>query len=241
MMADNAPRHALVFGGSGAVGGAVVAALAARGCRVTFTVHRAEARAVEVARETGARMERVDLASASDVTAFVSGLCKGDDAPSVFIHAAGVAGPKTLDALDIREWDAMMAVNCRAALISSRILAGSMGERGGGDIVLVGALDRGQSLPMPVGFAACQGTLAAMAMALAKELGPKGVRVNMTALGLLDQGLGTALDPALREAYLKHSALHRFGTPAEAAKVIVWLALDNRYMSGKVVPVSGGI
>lgn len=116
-----------------------------------------------------------------------------------------------------------------------------MARAGYGSIVLVGALDRTQSLPAPVPFAASQGMLAAMTMALAKELGPSGILVNMVALGILEEGLARALSPQVRADFLSFSALRRAGTPREAARAILWLALENTYMSGKVMPVNGGI
>ena len=107
--------------------------------------------------------------------------------------------------------------------------------------MLVGALDRAQSLPLPVHFAGTQGMLAAMAMALAKELGPAGVRVNVVALGALTEGISRTLSPRALADYQSLSAFRRLGEPAEAARAIVWLALENRYMSGKVLAANGGI
>ena len=111
----------------------------------------------------------------------------------------------------------------------------------GGDVVLVGALERTQSLPIPLAFAASQGALAAVTMALAKELGPQDVRVNMVAAGVLEAGLSDDLDAGVLADYEAFSALRRRGTAAEVAACILWLALQNTYFSGKVLPVNGGI
>jgi 3-oxoacyl-[acyl-carrier protein] reductase len=108
-------------------------------------------------------------------------------------------------------------------------------------IVLVGALDRTQSLPLPPHFAATQGALAALAMALGHELGSAGIFVNLVALGLLDGGLSRELVSRRRKDYETFSALRRLGTTKEAAKVIVWLALENTFIQGKVVSANGGI
>ena len=106
---------------------------------------------------------------------------------------------------------------------------------------LVGGMDRAQSLPVPVAYAAAQGALAAMTMAMAKELGPLGVHVNMIALGLLDDGLSLALDASLRSDFLQYSGLRRFGTTAEVARAVAWLALNSAYLNGKVIPLNGGL
>jgi 3-oxoacyl-[acyl-carrier protein] reductase len=108
-------------------------------------------------------------------------------------------------------------------------------------MVLVGAMGRAQSITLPVHFAASQGMLSAMTMTLAKELGPRGIRVNMVALGLLESGLSRGISPELEADFKNCSALRRLGTPEEAARAILWLALENTYMNGEVVPVNGGL
>ncbi|MBX3470502.1 MAG: SDR family oxidoreductase [Planctomycetes bacterium] len=233
--------RALVVGGTGVVGAAVLRVLRARGVDATFTYLRTHARAEALAAETGHRPVALDLADAAAVTALVRGLFEGDAAPAVAVLCAGVLEPTPALDLDDAAWDRAQAVNARGPFVACRELARGMAARGGGDIVVVGALDRGQSLPIPVAFAAAQGLLGALVMALAREVGPRGVRVNLLALGLLDQGLSLGLPGAARADYLEYSALRRFGTPAEAAASIAWLALDNRYMTGKVLAVNGGI
>jgi 3-oxoacyl-[acyl-carrier protein] reductase len=110
-----------------------------------------------------------------------------------------------------------------------------------GHVVLVGALDRAQSLPLSVAFAAAQGMLGAMTMALAKELGPSGVRVNLVAGGPTRTGLSARLDPVLLADYERLSALRRVGTADEIAACVTFLALENEYMTGKVLAANGGI
>jgi NAD(P)-dependent dehydrogenase (short-subunit alcohol dehydrogenase family) len=61
------------------------------------------------------------------------------------------------------------------------------------------------------------------------------------ALGILGVGLTEDLDARRREEYLSFSALRRLGTPEQAAAAVLWLALDNRYMTGRVVAANGGL
>lgn len=234
-------RRALVLGGSGAVGSAVVRALVERGVDVVFTYLLAEERAASLARETGARAVQIDLFFGERIEVFLRELVKDGAAPDVLIHCAGTTVNKSIGDLLLDSWDEAIDVGGRAAFIAVQALAPSMAARGGGDIVFVGALDRAQSLPLPIEFAAVQGMLSAMAMAMAKELGPRGIRVNVMALGLLDEGIGQQLDRQLIADYLAFSALRRLGTAAEAARAIAWLALENTYLNGKTIPVNGGI
>ena len=223
-------RRALVLGGSGHVGGAIVRALRARGAEVCFTFRTGEARAAAVEGATGARALRVDLRDGAALTATVA-----EAAPTVLVHAAGVwaEGPAG--------WSESQAVGPGAALIACEAMVEAWERAGGGEVILIGALDRAQSLPLPPAFAAAQGALGALAMALGHALGPRGVRVNLAAVGLLDGGMATRLTTDQRDAFLRFSALRRAGTADEVAAVVAWLALENTYMNGRVLAVNGGI
>lgn len=233
-------RRALVLGGSGAVGREVVRLLRSRGVETAFTFHQSIDPARALAGETGARAIQVDLTDPTALRAALAVELSEGRAPDVLIHCAARVHVGSLADVTDPDWSALVAVNCHAPLVACQVLAPALAARGG-DVVLVGAVDRGQSLPIPVAFAATQGMLATMAMALAKELGPRSVRVNLAALGLLTDGLSRHLDPKLVETYLAFSALRRLGTPREAAQAIVWLALENQYMTGKVAAFNGGI
>lgn len=239
MQPDLSPRSALVFGGTGAVGRAVLRELAQRGVATTFTYFRAEAAARDLAAEHGASALRVDLGDAAATTALFAELEARSVCPDVFIHCAATSRLAALGEVSLATFQHTLAVNTQSAFLACQWLSGRM--RPDSDIVLLGALDRVQSLPLPVHFAATQGALSAMVMALAHELGPRGIRVNLIALGVLEGGLTRELDAKRLKDYEHFSALRRVGTAAEAARAIAWLALENRYISGKVLPINGGI
>jgi 3-oxoacyl-[acyl-carrier protein] reductase len=236
-----ARARALVFGGTGAVGGAVVRGLREAGVATVFTWHRSAEKAAALAREVDARPLPIDLGDAAATRAALRALGEGGFRPTLFIHCAAVNRPAPLAAISDEDWRVAHQVNSHAALIALQELAPAMAAEGEGHVVLVGALDRTQSLPMPLAFAATQGALGAMTMAAAKELGRDGIRVNLVALGPLDGGLSAQMDPALVKDYTTFSALRRLGQPVEAARAILWLALENTYMSGKILTVNGGI
>jgi NAD(P)-dependent dehydrogenase (short-subunit alcohol dehydrogenase family) len=241
MTAPVARRRALVLGGSGAVGAAVVEALAGRGVEVVFTFHSARQRALEISQTHAARALAVDLSRPNAVRELVRGLEAEGQGPDLLVHAAAVTRARRLGDLGDADWAEMLAVNVTSAVVAAQALAPGLAARGGGDLIFLGGLDRAQSVAAPVGYAATQGALAAMTMALAKELGASGVRANMLALGILDEGLSRGMEEALLADYRRFSALRRTGTPAEVARVVAWLALDNRYITGRVIPVNGGI
>lgn len=234
-------RRVLVLGGTGAVGRAVVRELSLAGVSIVFTYCASDARAEEIAAECGARKVQLDLRDKSAMPNLAAMLEAEHALPDVVIHCATVVRQARVDVATDDDWDTTMSVNARSAFQVCREFGGRMAKDGGGDIVLVTALDRTQSLPIPTVFAASQGLVSALSMAAAKDLGGRGVRVNAVALGLLDTGIGANLDKKLVEDYLAMSALRRLGDAGEVAKTITWLALNNTYLNGKVVSVNGGI
>jgi 3-oxoacyl-[acyl-carrier protein] reductase len=233
-VSERPAKRALVLGGTGAVGGAVLAELARRGVRAAFSYHRGEERARALALEHGFEAFRVDLADAAATRAALD----ARELPDAVIHCAAVSGALALGEIDLAAYQQAMAVNVQSAFLVAQWIA----ARGAPcDLILVGGLDRVQSLPLPVHFAATQGALSALVMALAHELGPRGVRVNQIALGVLDRGLSQGLATRRRRDYETFSALRRAGKPEEAAKAIAWLALENTFIQGKVISVNGGI
>jgi NAD(P)-dependent dehydrogenase (short-subunit alcohol dehydrogenase family) len=227
-------KRAFVFGGTGTVGSAILRELARRSVHATFTYHRSEDKARMLATELGHTAVRVDLADGAATTALLDAQPVAD----VVIHAAGVSAGLALPEIDLATWQQAMAVNVQSAFLACRWVAARARRC---DVVLVGGLDRAQSLPLPPHFAASQGALSALAMAVAHEVGPHDIRVNVVALGPLEGGLSRGLSTRRRKDYETFSALRRPGTADEAAKVITWLALENTLIQGKVIAVNGGI
>jgi len=233
-------RAALVLGGTGAVGSAVLAELTRAGVPARFTYQNDEARARALEAEFSARAHRLDLADPAALPALAASLDTEGALPDVVIHCAAIVCTTRVFEASDAEWDAVMSINVRSAFQVCREFGRRLEGRGG-DLVFLSALDRTQSLPVPAVFAASQGALSALVMAAAKDLGPRGVRANVVALGLLDAGIGKELDPKLADEYRSFSALRRLGTPEEAAKTITWFALHNTYTNGKVFSANGGI
>ncbi len=225
-------RRALVTGGTGFVGRAVVQALRGRGCETQFTWHSN----ADVAATLGGGI-RLDLRAQDAAQTLFADLGPID----VWIHCAGVSAVAPLAELSLAQWEDAHHVNLRAPFLLAQAFAAQAGHDAGGDIAFLGALAPGQSLPIPTHFAATQGGLGALTMALGRELAPQNIRVNMVALGLLDGGLSDTLPAETIEDYTKYSAFRRRGTAAEAAETLLFLALENSYMTGRVIAANGGI
>ncbi|CAN5918093.1 hypothetical protein BH11MYX2_BH11MYX2_19690 [soil metagenome] len=213
---------------------AVLRELARRGVPAVFTYFRSEEKANVLALELGHTAVRVDLADAAATTVALD----AQESIDVVIHCASVSAGLALPEIEISAYQHAMAVNVQSAFLACQWVAKRARSC---DVVLVGGLDRAQSLPLPVHFAATQGALSALVMATAHEVGRHDIRVNLVALGPLDGGLSSNLAANRRKDYETFSALRRPGTADEAAKMITWLALENTYIQGKVVSANGGI
>jgi len=227
-------KRAFVLGGSTYLGRAVVGALVDAGVAVAATARRPTDL-------PGAQMVALDAADGAAVRRTFAALCAEHGAPEVFVHCLTVGRPRALAEITDDEWREAHEVNVRSAFLACQELAPRMAERGGGDLILTAALDGIQPVPAPAHFAASQAALLGLTRALAKELGPAGVRINLVVLGVLEGGVASTLPAPLLESYRRFSALGRAGTADEVARAVRWLALENRYMTGQIVSLTGGL
>ena len=133
--------------------------------------------------------------------------------------------------------DHLLAVNVKSAFFACRELARDFS----GNIVLLGSIDGAKSVPAPAAYAASKGALSALARALSKELGPRGVKINVVAPGVLEAGSSRGLPESLRAEYLKHCGLRRYGKVEEIAGLVAWFALRNTYITGQTLVVDGAL
>ena len=233
----------VVFGGSGALGREVCRTLIARGARVGFTYFTNATNGIDA---VGKRLDLTDVAAIDrTLDAFHSEFGRID----AFVDCAAVGTTVPHDGatvhhlmtdVDEQAWNAMIDVNARGAFFAVRRL-GALMRGSGGNIVLVGSIDGVKPAPSPVHYAASKAALTGMAKAMAKELGPHNIRVNIVAPGVLDGGLSRVLPDDLRAQYLKHCGLKRLGRLEEVANVVAWLAVENTLVTAQTIVVDGAL
>ncbi|MBI3561311.1 MAG: SDR family oxidoreductase [Gammaproteobacteria bacterium] len=228
----------LIIGGSGALGTALLKEIRKAGVAVAFTYCQNTERATALSREYDSPSYGVDLRNVDAVDGLFDTLAQAGQLPNVVIHCAGVAPATLLDDITATMWDELHAIHGRTALLCAQQMA-RRNLRGA--LILVAALDGVYPVPAPAHYAASQAALWGLTQALAKELGPRGILVNLAVVGVLDGGIAHALVPKLREAYRRHAALARTGTCEEAARGLRWLALENTYLNGAQFPLTGGL
>jgi 3-oxoacyl-[acyl-carrier protein] reductase len=231
-------KHAWVLGGTGAIGSEVVTLLRSRECEVAFSHNSRADAAAALAASSGSRTWQLRFSSRASLHASLDQQLQ-IARPSVIVHTAAISAAVPLVELTESLWQQTLQINAESVLwLAQWVAARGLAPI---DIVVTGGLDRTQSLPLPVHYAATQGMLSAMVMSLGHELGRSGVRINMVSFGVMEAGLSSSLASKSRTDYEHFSAMRRVGTAAEAARVITWLALENTYIQGRVVSVNGGI
>jgi NAD(P)-dependent dehydrogenase (short-subunit alcohol dehydrogenase family) len=235
-----------VIGGSGAVGSALVRELAAQGASVGLTYKSGARVADALTGELGVVARSLDLRTVEAIGPCLDEIVSSLGGLDAMVYCAAVGStvePAIFDGLDdvtLRGWETLMAVNVTGAFFASRHVA-RVFAAGGGNIVLMGSVDGVKPLPAPVPYAVSKAALRGMALSLAKSLGPRNVRVNVVAPGVLESGASRTLPDDLRAEYLKHCGLRRYGRIDEVTSVVSWLALENSYVTGQTVVVDGGL
>lgn len=240
-MSTAGPRHALLFGGTGYVGQAVLRALVARGVRVTFTYRRKAAAARALAEELGQNAVAIDLRAPAEIRALIAASFDAAAPPDILIHCAAQGRPIALPDVTDQLYEETQSINVRSAFVACQALLPRLAERGGGDVVLLTYVDGARPTPMPAHFALTQTAIIGLGQSLAKEWGGRGVRINAVQVGPLEDGVARELPLPLLADFERLSAIGRAGKAEEVARAIAFVALENSYMTGQVFPVHGGL
>jgi 3-oxoacyl-[acyl-carrier protein] reductase len=227
---------AIVLGGSGAIGREVCRMLAERGVPLGYTYHANPGAGIE------APAKRLDVTDVAAIERTIDELARELGPIHSLINCAAIGTAHlSLQEIDERAWDAMIAVNTKPSFFAVRRASQHMRQHGGGNIVLLGSIDGVKTMPSPVHYAASKGALAAMVTAMAKELGPDNIRINSVAPGIVERGLSASIPDDLRNEYLKHCGMKRLGRVEEIAGLVTWLATENTFVSGQTMVVDGGL
>jgi 3-oxoacyl-[acyl-carrier protein] reductase len=235
-------KTALVTGGSGAVGAAVVRRLRRDGLEVAFTWRNRREAAEALARETGASAHQAELTDASQVKRVVAEALARLGRIDVLVNNAGSSQVMPFALIEESDWDAMMAANLKSLFLVTHEVVRGMIARKAGTIVNVGSLAGHRLLDVPVHYAAAKAGVAGFTLALAKELSRYRIRVNAVSPGLLDDGIGRMVPAKELAEYNAYCATGRPGRPEEVAEVVAFLASDAAaYVNAQNLFVDGGL
>ena len=184
---------------------------------------------------------RADVADEGQVRQMVDGVLEKFGRLDILVCCAGISHTGLISQISAEEWRRLFAVNVDGVHHCCRAVLPHMLERKSGSIVTVSSMWGQVGASCEAAYSATKGAVIAYTRALAKELGPSGIRVNCVAPGVIDTGMNARLTAEDLAALAEETPLGRVGTPEEAAAAIAFLAGDEAsFLTGQVVCPNGG-
>jgi NAD(P)-dependent dehydrogenase (short-subunit alcohol dehydrogenase family) len=223
-------RIAVVTGGTGAIGEAIVLALQAEGYETVVLGRR------------GGDI-RADLTSEAATKQAAANVLAAYGRVDVLVHSAAIIDPMSLEELDAERWKTLLAVNVEASLWLAQAFTPGMVKRRFGRIIMIGsdtlwAPPGGQFLP----YVAAKGALLGVVRALATQYGADGIAVTMVAPGLTDTPIARSVNDAAQfDAVVATQTMKRRLLPEDTANAVAFLASEGaEAMTGQTLVVNGG-
>ncbi len=246
-------KVALITGGGTGIGRAIAVRFAQAGAHVVVA-GRSAGTLGKVASLTGGEYIVADVSEPADVERMFTQVHDTRQQLDVFVNNAGISGPiMPMADMDMDQWDACMRINLRGAMLCLRQAARIMAAQGSGSIINMSSLMGLKGYPMRTAYSATKFALIGITEAMARELGPSGVRVNALCPGAISGELmdavvarraaaeGKTAAQVIEENYTSVSALRRWVTPEEVAEAAVFLASSaSSSVTGDRIKVDAG-
>ena len=228
-------KNVVITGGSRGIGAAAVALFAAKGDRVYFLYEKEHEAAALVASNTGATAICCDVSDSAAVTAAFRQIGDVD----VLICNAGIARTGLMSQLDEAVWDRIFDVNVKGMYLCINAAMPAFLKKHAGCIITVSSMWGQVGASCEAAYSASKGAVIALTRALAKELGPSGIRVNCVTPGVILTDMCAGIDPEILEEMAEEAPVGRNGSPADVAKAMEYLS-EATFVTGQVLPVNGG-
>jgi 3-oxoacyl-[acyl-carrier protein] reductase len=231
-------KTALVTGASKGIGRAVAQSLAEAGASVVVGYRSGADEAEALAAELGGRAVQADVSDADEARRLVEEAGDVD----ILVNNAGVTRDGLIARMPDDDWRTVLETNLSSVFYTCRAVARPMMKRRGGAIVNVSSIVGLHGNPGQTNYSASKAGIIGFTKALARELGPRGVRANVVAPGYVTTQLTTVLPAELQQAMLDNTPLGRLGDPEDVAGAVRFLCSDEAaFITGEVLLVDGGL
>ncbi len=235
---------ALVTGASRGIGAAIADHLAAQGAKVIGTA-TSEAGAAAI----GARLaahggagRMLNVTDAAAVEALIESIGKEFGAVTILVNNAGITRDQLLMRMKDEDWQAILDTNLSSVYRTSKAVMRGMMKARKGRIISIASVVGVTGNPGQANYAAAKAGIIAFSKSLAREIGSRGITVNVVAPGFIDTDMTKALTEDQRNALLPNIALGRLGAPEDIAQAVAFLASPAAaYITGETLHVNGGM
>jgi 3-oxoacyl-[acyl-carrier protein] reductase len=235
---------ALVTGASRGIGAAIADELAALGAKVIGTAPtESGAQAIgERLASQGGLGRALDVTDTAAVEALIDATTKESGAISILVNNAGITRDQLLMRMKEEDWQAILDTNLSSVFRTSKAVLRGMMKARKGRIISIASVIGLTGNPGQSNYAAAKAGIIAFSKSLAREIGSRGITVNVVAPGFIDTDMTRALPEAQREGLLSQIALGRLGAPEDIAKAVAFLASPAAaYITGETLHVNGGM
>jgi len=243
MKIDLEGQVALVTGASRGIGKAIARALLDAGARVIGTATTEDgASAISAALTPNGRGLVLDVRDASSIDSTIKAIEANEGAIHILVNNAGITRDQLLLRMKDDDWDDVHAANLKSVFrLSKAVLRGMLKARTG-RIISIGSVIGSIGNAGQANYAAMKAGVIGFSKSLAREVGSRGVTVNVVAPGFIETDMTHALTDAHRAELLKGVPLARLGKAADVAAAVVFLASKHAsYVSGETLHVNGGM
>jgi len=234
---------ALVTGASRGIGASIAAALAAAGARVVGTAtSQGGADGISTALGDQGRGMVLNVADQESVDAALKDIQGNEGSPSILVNNAGITRDNLLMRMKQDEWDDVIATNLTGTFRMSKACLRGMMKARRGRIVNIASVIAVMGNAGQANYAATKSGMVGFSKSLAREIGSRGITVNVVAPGFIDTDMTKDLPEANRNSMLEQVPLGRLGDSIDIANAVVFLASPaGAYITGETLHVNGGM
>ncbi len=235
---------ALVTGASRGIGAAIADELAAQGATVigTATSDAGAAAIGERLAAAGGHGRKLDVTDAAAVEALVDDIAKEFGTIGILVNNAGITRDNLLLRMRDEDWQAILDTNLSSVFRTSKAVMRGMMKARKGRIVNIASVIGVTGNAGQANYAAAKAGIIAFSKSMAREIGSRGVTVNVVAPGFIDTDMTRGLPEDAKQAMLGQIALGRLGEPADIARAVAFLAGPSAaYITGETLHVNGGM
>lgn len=227
-----------MIGGSRGIGAECVRRFSSLGDRVAFTYKSSTEEALSLSRATGAAALQCDAADTEGMLTLPERM---SFRPDTLVYSAGIAHVGLIQDMLPEEWDRLFSVDVRGAFLAVKAFAPDMISRHGGCIVFIASMWGEAGASCEAAYSAAKAALIGFSKALARELGPSGIRVNTVSPGVVDTDMMAGFSQEDREALREDTPLGRLGVPGDVASCVDFLTSEKAaFITGDDLRVNGG-